>query len=152
MSYQNHAKQRADKNFFMIPNEVFSLGLKPGEYATYEFLVRCEDRKTYQCYPSYKTIGNAIGRCPSSVRKYVTGLVEKHLIKVEPTKITTKDGRTRNGSLLYTILPIREALAYHEAAQVEQLEISAENDRVKKQLEVFAAQGGPQLVSNESDT
>ena len=40
-------------NFFSLPNEVFLLGLSPGELAVYSYLRRCESRKTHQCWPSY---------------------------------------------------------------------------------------------------
>ena len=49
------------KNYFPLPNEIFSLNLCPGEIAVYSYLLYCEDRKTYQCYPSYRTIGRAVG-------------------------------------------------------------------------------------------
>lgn len=50
---------KAYKNYFPLPNAIFSLNLSPGEIAVYSYLLYCEDRKTYQCYPSYKTIGRA---------------------------------------------------------------------------------------------
>ena len=31
-------------NFFSLPNEVFLLGLSPGELAVYSYLRRCESR------------------------------------------------------------------------------------------------------------
>ena len=34
-------------NFFSLPNEVFLLGLSPGELAVYSYLRRCENRKTH---------------------------------------------------------------------------------------------------------
>jgi len=52
---------KAYKNYFPLPNVIFSLGLSPGEIAVYSYLLYCEDRKTYQCHPSYKTIGRAVG-------------------------------------------------------------------------------------------
>ena len=52
---------KAYKNYFPLPNVIFSLGLSPGEIAVYSYLLYCEDRKTYQCHPSYKTIGQAVG-------------------------------------------------------------------------------------------
>ena len=67
----------------------------------------CEDRKTFQCHPSYTTIGNATGMSKNTVKKYVDSLESKGLITTQPTKIKTKDGRTHNGSLLYTIQPIK---------------------------------------------
>ena len=54
-------KQRSNGNFFSLPNEIFLLGLRPGELAVYSYLRRCEDRGTHQCWPSYKTIGKAVG-------------------------------------------------------------------------------------------
>ncbi len=37
------------KNFFPLPNEIFSLELSSGELAVYSYLLYCEDRKTYRC-------------------------------------------------------------------------------------------------------
>ena len=41
--------REAYKNYFPLPNEIFSLNLCPGEIAVYSYLLYCEDRKTYQC-------------------------------------------------------------------------------------------------------
>ena len=65
------------KNFTPLPNEIFSLHLSTGELATYAVLMRLEDLRTYECWPSYETIGKAIGKSKSSVKRYVAGLVEK---------------------------------------------------------------------------
>lgn len=43
----------------------------------------------------------------NTVKKYVQSLERKGLIYTEPTKVRTKDGRVHNGSLLYTIQPIK---------------------------------------------
>ena len=98
------------QNYFPIPNAVFDLDLTDGEILVYAFLLRCEDRRTYQCHPSYTTIGRAIGKSVNSVRKYVQGLIQKGLITTERTQIVTKSGETRNGTLLYTILPIQQVI------------------------------------------
>ena len=98
------------QNYFPIPNAVFDLDLTDGEILVYAFLLRCEDRRTYQCHPSYTTIGRAIGKSVNSVRKYVQGLTQKGLITTEHTQIITQSGETRNGTLLYTILPIQQVM------------------------------------------
>jgi DNA-binding transcriptional regulator YhcF (GntR family) len=67
----------------------------------------CEDRKTFQCYPSYNTIGTAVGMSKNTVKKYVEGLERRGLIYTEPTMVRTKDGRNHNGSLLYTLQPLK---------------------------------------------
>ena len=96
------------KNFTPLPNEIFSLHLSTGELATYAVLMRLEDPRTYECWPSYETIGKAIGKSKSSVKRYVAGLVEKGLITVEPTSVIMRNGLKKNGNLRYHIRPIRE--------------------------------------------
>jgi predicted transcriptional regulator len=98
------------KRYFTLPNEIFCIGLSSGEIAVYSYLLRCENRKTYQCYPSYKTIGQALKMSKNTVRKYIQSLEEKHLIETEKTEVYTKTGQKRNGTLLYTIRPIAEAI------------------------------------------
>ena len=102
-------KRDIKKNFFLLPIEVFFMELYPGEIAVYAYLLKCEDKKTYQCYPSYRTIGSNIGASINSVKKYVESLEKKNLISTEPTSIMRKDFLKLNGNLLYTINPIVEA-------------------------------------------
>lgn len=103
MKYNRYPKRDAVKNYFPLPNEIFSLGLVGGEILVYTYLMYCEDRKTFQCHPSYKTIGEAVGMSNNTVKKYVDGLVEKRLITTEPTSVITKKGEKRNGNLLYRL-------------------------------------------------
>ena len=67
--YYPYPKRDPKKNFFMVPNEVFSIGLSCKEISLYTYLLRCENRETYQCYPSYKTIGKSIGMSEKDVYK-----------------------------------------------------------------------------------
>ncbi len=114
----NKYKRDAIKNYFPLPNEIFSLGLSSGEISVYSYLMYCENRKTFQCYPSYKTIGKAVKMSTNTVRKYVTELENKHLIITKSTKIQTRSDEVRNGSLLYTICPIAEAIDYFHSEQL----------------------------------
>lgn len=106
------------KHYFILPNEIFCLGLSSGEIAVYSYLLRCENRKTYQCYPGYRTIGKALKMSTNTVRKYVQSLEDKYLILTERTEVITKDGQKRNGTLLYTIRPIAEAVDYFHSEQL----------------------------------
>ena len=106
------------KNYFPLPNEVFALGLSPGALAVYSYLMYIEDRTTYQCHASYKTIGKTVNMSPNTVRKYVAELEERSLIRTERTTVTLKDGRRRNGSLLYTILPPEQAVEQFNRQQL----------------------------------
>ena len=47
--------QSPNKNYFTMPNEIFSLGLDASEIAVYAYLRCLENRRTYQCWPSYTT-------------------------------------------------------------------------------------------------
>ena len=110
MKFQQWPKRAHNKNYFMVPNEIFSIGLDYREISLYTYLLRCENRETYQCWPSYKTIGHAIGMSENTVAKYVRQLEEKGFIRTEPTMMQSKDGRPLNGNLLYTICPIQAAI------------------------------------------
>ena len=98
MKYTPWPKRDPVKNYFQLPNEIFLLGLSPGALAVYSYLLCCENRQTYQCWPSYKTIGNAVRMSANTVRKYVCELEERQLISTENTTVTTRDGLKRNGT------------------------------------------------------
>ena len=122
------------KNYYPVPKVICQLGLSPGEIAVYSFLLFCENRETYQCYPSYRTIGEAVGMSRNTVRKYVQKLEERGLIRMERTTVTLKDGRKRNGTLLYTILPPGQAVEQHNRYQLYLAETAAERHRVQQKL------------------
>ena len=129
-----YVKQPAVKRFFPLPNDIFSLSLSSGALAVYSYLLYCEDRKTYQCWPSYRFIGKAVRMSVNTVRKYVAELEEQGLIVTGPTSITTRDGRKHNGTLRYTILPIQNAVDLHNQRQLRRLEETTEQMRVSKKL------------------
>ena len=134
MKFQPWPKRDPDKNYFKVPNEVFHIGLSYPEISIYCYLLSIEDRETYQCYPSYKTIGKALGMSENTVSKYVRSLEEKGLIRTEPTMVRRKDGRPLNGNLLYNIRPIQAAIELFYERQLTELEMAAERQRVAKLL------------------
>ena len=102
-------------NYFMLPNEIFNMDLTAREIALYAFLMRMEDRKTYTCYPSFKTIGNSSQMSKNTVLKYVRLLEEKELIETGHTIVDHRDGSLRNGNLIYKILPIKQVVdSFHK--------------------------------------
>ena len=129
-----HSKYSGRGNFFSLPNEVFLLGLSAGELAVYSFLKRCENLKTHQCWPSYKTIGQAVRMSENTVSKYLRRLEERGLIAIEPTEVVTKTGEKRNGNLLFTPRPIQEVIDQHYDRQLAELELATERQRVAKLL------------------
>lgn len=135
-------KRDAIKNYFPLPNEIYQLGLSHGAIAVYGYLLRIEDRRTYQCHPSYATIGEAVNMSRNTVRKYVMELEERELIRTEPTSITTADGRKRNGSLCYTILPIQFSIEQYYQRQFRNAELAQERQQVARRMERLTQNGG----------
>ena len=126
-------KRDVKKYFFMLPNAVFELGLHVYELAIYAYLLRVEDRTTYQCIVSYPTIADKLGISVNTVAKYV-GLLEEHgLIATERTNVITRDGLKRNGCLRYTILPIQMAIDQFYERQMAELEQAAAQQRARSQ-------------------
>lgn len=101
--------------FFSLPNEVFLLVLPPSVFLVYAYLLYCEDRRTHQCHPSYRTIAGATGLSLNTVVKSVGVLAEKSLIAVEQSCWFNEQGMKRNGNNVYTILPIQCVVGeYHQ--------------------------------------
>ena len=113
------------KNTFPFPNEIFILGLCPGELAVYSYLLCCANRKTGQCWPSYRAIGKAVRITENTVAKYVGNLERKGLIQTENTTVTTRAGVKRNGNLLYTVSSFQDVLETHYQRQLERLALEA---------------------------
>ena len=128
----NSQSRNALKNYFPLPNEIFSLGLYSGEISVYAYLMYCEDRKTFQCHPSYKTIGRALKMSRNTVRKYVKSLEEKRLISTEPSSVTLKSGKKQNGNLVYTVLPIQEAVEHFYTRQLQSATLSRKINDTKQ--------------------
>lgn len=122
MKKHHYPTRDAKRNYFPLPNEIFTLNLTPGEIAVYAYLMRCEDRKTYQYHPSYAKIGAAVGMSRNTVKKHVDSLIEKCLIYTEPTTVQWENGQIRNRNLLFTIRPIQDAIDYRHRKQMEAFE------------------------------
>ena len=93
------------KNFFMVPNSIFELELKPREFAVYCCLLKyCDEDMT--CYPSRSTIGNdcCIDEC--TVDKALGGLIQKGLVQ-KSSRYFTDGARDSN---LYTVASLIETV------------------------------------------
>ncbi|WP_322175984.1 helix-turn-helix domain-containing protein [Acutalibacter caecimuris] len=117
INYFTSAKAERPANFFPLPNAIFHIGLSAGEIASYSYLMHYEDRTSHQCWPSYKTIGKAVGMGENTVRKYVHELWYKELIQIEPSKYELS-GQIRNENLQYKILPIQQAIDNYNEGQL----------------------------------
>ncbi len=138
--FERYPKRDVIQNYFPLPNEIFCLDLSFGEIAVYAYLLYCEDRKTFQCHPSFRTIGNALNMSRNTVRKYIKSLESKQLIRFEPTEVYTAKGETRNGNLLYTILPIEQAKSLYFEQQLQRAVCQQAHEKAIKKTERYDRQ------------
>ena len=131
-------QQNKLRNQFIMPNQIMQLDLNATALAIYFYLRYIEDRKTYQCYPSYKTIGKALNiKSITTVAKYVRELEDKCLIYTEPTEIILKNGKKQNGNLKYTIRPIQDAVEYFHQQQMKKFQEDLAREKAQKMLEEY---------------
>ena len=131
-------QQNKLRNQFIMPNQIMQLDLNATALAIYFYLRYIEDRKTYQCYPSYRTIGKALNiKSITTVAKYVRELEDKCLIYTEPTEIILKNGKKQNGNLKYTIRPIQDAVEYFHQQQMKKFQEELAREKAQKMLEEY---------------
>lgn len=109
---------------FPLPNAVLQLGLKAGELLVYIYLHYQKGVRSNQCWPSYATIGAAVGMGRKTVQKHVRSLIDAGLIQAEDTMVRRKNGRSYNGSLLYTVKPIEQILKEREKEFLAELKLA----------------------------
>ena len=122
------------KNCFPVPNILLDMDLPASAVAVYLYLLRSADRKTDQCHPSEATIAKRLHLSRNTVAKYVRLLEERGLIITEHTKIITKNGIKKNGSLLYTIIPLQKIMEQHYEQQFNALERTTERRKAQAKL------------------
>lgn len=126
--------ESSDKNFFSLPNELFFLNIGHGAITVYAYLLYCEDRRTHQCHPSYRTIASAVHLTVATVMKHIAKLEDRQLIAVENTSYLDSHGMKWNGNNQYTVLPIQAAVDYCYRQQMHRLEEQRIWQRVQKRL------------------
>ena len=105
--YYSYPTRDPVKNYSPMPNEVYYLSLSYGAIAVYGYLLHIENRKTYQSYASYNTIGRAVKMSANTVRKYVSELEEKQLIRTEPTPSSPETDVSATAHCATTSVPSR---------------------------------------------
>ena len=89
-----------NRNFFMLPNGIFSLGLKPKEFAVYCCLVRHRDREKDCCFPSRRTLAKECCMDRKTVDSALKGLESRGLMKKVSRQ--REDG-TRTSNMYYLV-------------------------------------------------
>ena len=87
-----------NKNFFMLPNEIFKLKLKPRDFMVLACLVK-HSNSDYTCFPSYRTIAKECSISQKTVGQALKILSNKRLIEISNRK--REDGS--KSSNLYSI-------------------------------------------------
>ena len=106
------------------------LSALPGEPEDLSVYAQLQDHRT-----GHRTSNN-------TVRKYVLELEATGLIATNRTVVLDANGKERNGSLRYTILPVQQAVELYHQRQLAALDAAAEQQRVKKRLAASARKGG----------
>nr|WP_303252726.1 helix-turn-helix domain-containing protein [uncultured Ruminococcus sp.] len=91
-------------NFFMIPNEVFDLQLKPVQFAVLCYIMRCCD-KSNTCYPSMRKIAESCSISETTARKSIYELCERNIISKAGGFSMGKFGKIQSAPYVYSVNP-----------------------------------------------
>ena len=91
------------KNFFIVPNQIFELGLKPKELAVYCCLLRHSDKNTDNCFPSRRLIADECSMDKKTVDSALKELESRGLIK-KVCRYRENGSRTSNMYYLASLL------------------------------------------------
>ena len=105
--------KKPTKNFYMMPNEVFKLGLDPYEFMILSYLVRRMNGES-ECWPSFKTMSMDLGISVSTLEDRIAKLEKRKLISVRKY---TGSGKHRNN--VYTIYSLENPDIYRDPDVVE---------------------------------
>ena len=94
------------KNFFIVPNQIFDLGLKPKEFVVYCCLLRHSDKNTDNCFPSRRLIADECSMDKKTVDSALKELEARGLIK-KVCRYRENGSRTSNMYYLVSLLEQR---------------------------------------------
>ena len=125
----------SNKNYFTMPNEIFSLGLDASEIAVYAYLRCLESRSTYQCWPSYhpetgkRIIKNVLGKTQAECKaKLKKAIEESQSLDIGRADEYTVAAWLRTWFELYSKLHIRPSTMNYYHRNIEQHIIPAIGD------------------------
>jgi DNA-binding MarR family transcriptional regulator len=91
------------KNFFIVSNQIFELGLKPKEFVVYCCLLRHSDKKTDNCFPSRRLIADECSMDKKTVDSALKESEARGLIK-KVCRYLENGSRTSNMYYLASLL------------------------------------------------
>ena len=84
--------KKPTKNFYMMPNNVFSLNLDPFEFMILSYMVRRMNGES-ECWPSFKTMSKDLGISVSTLEDRIDKMRKRGLVAVSKR---TSNGTYRN--------------------------------------------------------
>ena len=112
--------KKPTKNFYMMPNDVFNLGLDPYEFMILSYLVRRMNSDS-ECWLSFKTMSMDLGISISTLEDRIARLENRNLLSVRKY---TGSGKHRNN--VYTLWSLENPEVYqnHNAVEADGLPLS----------------------------
>lgn len=116
--------RRPEKNFYILPNKIFTIDLDPYAFKIYSYLMSCAGSKGY-CWPSLHTISRVTGIAVSTVKKRIDYLAKQKLIS-----ISKHQGKGHYKNNVYTMLSLDNPEVYRELSnEDEELPFPEDVDR-----------------------
>lgn len=112
--------KKPTKNFYMMPNNVFSLNLDPFEFMILSYMVHRMNGES-ECWPSFKTMSMDLGISVSTLEDRIAKLEKRKLISVRKY---IGSGKHRNN--VYTLWSLENPEVYqnHDAVETDALPLS----------------------------
>ena len=81
------------KNFFILPNDIFNIKMDAYEFLIYSYLVSCAGKSNI-CWPSLQTMSRMLGLSTNTIVRKIDSLIAKQLIDKENTTSKMKNSKT----------------------------------------------------------
>ena len=107
-------KQSNLKNFFILPNEIFNMGLDTYSFMVYAYLVSCAGMRKC-CWPSLETMHRKLGIAISTIKDRLVILEKRKFISIEKHYGV---GKYKNN--LYHILPLDNPDIYRDINAIDE--------------------------------
>ena len=109
--------KKPTKNFYMMPNDVFSLNLDPFEFMILSYLVRRMNGDS-ECWPSFKTMSMDLGISVSTLEDRIAKLEQRKLISVRKY-----NGSEKHRNNVYTLWSLENPEVYRNPNAVSDDEL-----------------------------
>ena len=116
--------RRPEKNFYILPNKIFTIDLDPYAFKIYSYLMSCAGSKGH-CWPSLHTISRVTGIAVSTVKNRIDYLAKRKLIS-----ISKHAGKGHYKNNVYTMLSLDNPEVYRDLSNDgEELPLPEDVDR-----------------------